>query len=219
MFPESKAVAAQAPELTRSIESAGFDPRVQSRAQQNLGQASVGAFDIAQDASTHRSATQDTSVADSGFNRAAPRQAPRPHANGAVRDSGFGAAPEPERAAPTPGDIRTAGFSDARAVQRPVKRAETAAAKPSVIPVEVLSKPTPVYTDEGRRLKVEGAVVLEVEFAAEGSLRVLRVVRGLGHGLDEAAMRAAEQIRFKPATSEGHPVDYRTTVQIVFRLA
>jgi TonB family protein len=48
---------------------------------------------------------------------------------------------------------------------------------------------------------------------------VLRVVRGLGHGLDESAIRAANGIRFKPAQRNGHPVDFRTTLTIVFRLA
>jgi TonB family protein len=96
---------------------------------------------------------------------------------------------------------------------------EVAAAAPAVIPVEVLSKPTPVYTDAARRLKIEGEVVLEVEFLASGAVRVLKVVRGLGHGLDESAAAAAEEIRFKPASSEGRAVDSRATVQIVFRLA
>ena len=85
--------------------------------------------------------------------------------------------------------------------------------------MEVLSKPTPVYTEAARRLKIEGEVVLEVEFLATGSIRILRIVRGLGHGLDEMATAAAYEIRFKPATSEGRAVDSRTTVQIVFRLA
>ena len=217
VFPESKPVAARAPELGQRVESAGFDPRVHARASSQPGPPAVGAFDLAPDAGPRRQ-PQRSDVADAGFNRAStPASAPQP--NGAVRDSGFSAEPVRERSVDSRrAEIKTAGFADARSVE-PVRRADTVAARPSVIPVEVLSKPTPVYTDEGRRLKVEGEVVLEVEFAAEGSLRVLRIVRGLGHGLDEAAKRAAEQIRFRPATSEGQPVDYRTTVQIVFRLA
>ena len=105
-----------------------------------------------------------------------------------------------------------------RIVEQPRKAEAVTKAQP-VVAVEVLSKPTPTYTDEARRLKIEGEVVLEVDFSAAGTVRVLRVVRGLGHGLDESAAQAAQQIRFKPATSEGRPVDYRTTVQIVFRLA
>jgi TonB family protein len=87
------------------------------------------------------------------------------------------------------------------------------------IPLEILSKPTPAYTDEARSLKIEGDVILEVNFSAAGDIQVLRVVRGLGHGLDEAAARAAQGMRFKPARSAGRPVDFRTTVHIVFRLA
>lgn len=85
--------------------------------------------------------------------------------------------------------------------------------------VEVLFKPIPVYTDEARKLRIEGDVILEVEFLSSGTLRVIRVVRGLGYGLDEAATAAAQQIRFKPAQASGQAVDSRNTVSIVFRLA
>jgi hypothetical protein len=50
-------------------------------------------------------------------------------------------------------------------------------------------------------------------------LRVLRVVRGLGHGLDDSAVRAAEQIRFKPALKDGQPSDSTAVVHIIFQLA
>ena len=86
-------------------------------------------------------------------------------------------------------------------------------------PVEVLQKPTPTYTDEARKLHIEGEVLLEVEFGASGRLRVLRVVRGLGHGLDEAAMTAAEKIRYKPAMRQGQPVNSTATLHIVFQIA
>ena len=75
------------------------------------------------------------------------------------------------------------------------------------------------YTDEARSARIEGTVSLELEFTAAGDVRVLRVVRGLGHGLDEAAQRAALRIRFKPAQSDGRPVDSRATVHITFRLS
>ena len=89
------------------------------------------------------------------------------------------------------------------------RRAACGASRPTRIdvPVEIVFKPTPVYTEEARALKLEGDVLLDVEFAASGAVTVLQVVRGLGHGLDEAATRAATQIRFKPAQSGGRPVD------------
>jgi TonB family protein len=85
--------------------------------------------------------------------------------------------------------------------------------------VEITSKPSPVYTQEARQLKLEGEVLLEVLFGANGQLRVNRVVRGLGHGLDEAAVTAANHIRFKPAQRIGSPVDSTAIVHVVFQLA
>jgi TonB family protein len=85
--------------------------------------------------------------------------------------------------------------------------------------VELLFKPKPQYTTEARQLRVEGEVLVEVVFAASGELRVQKVVRGLGHGLDESALRAARQIRFSPARKNGQPYDSSALVHIVFELA
>jgi TonB family protein len=90
---------------------------------------------------------------------------------------------------------------------------------PPTTPVEIISKPNPVYTQEARQLKLEGDVLLEVLFAANGQLHVNRMVRGLGHGLDETALAAANQMRFKPAQRNGIPVDSTAIVHVVFRLA
>ncbi len=86
-------------------------------------------------------------------------------------------------------------------------------------PVEILFKPNPTYTEEARQLRLEGEVLLEVSFAAGGQLHVNRVVRGLGHGLDEAAMAAANRMRFKPAQRNGQAVDSTAVVHVVFQLA
>jgi len=85
--------------------------------------------------------------------------------------------------------------------------------------VEITYKPNPVYTDEARQLRLEGEVLLEVSFAANGQLHVNRIVRGLGHGLDEAAIAAANKMRFKPALRNGQPVDSTAVVHVVFQLA
>ena len=77
----------------------------------------------------------------------------------------------------------------------------------------------PTYTDEARSLKIQGEVLLEVVLEASGKLRIVRVVHGLGHGLDDAAVRAAEQIRFKPALRDGQPADSTAVLHIVFQLA
>jgi TonB family protein len=85
--------------------------------------------------------------------------------------------------------------------------------------VDILNKPNPSYSTEARTIRLEGDVVLEVVFLASGQVQVIRVVSGLGHGLDEAAMQAAKQIRFRPAKRDGQPVDFHARVRIEFRLA
>jgi TonB family protein len=86
-------------------------------------------------------------------------------------------------------------------------------------PLVLLSKPRPGYTEEARRLKIEGDVVLQVRFTATGQVEVLRVVSGLGYGLDQLAQDAARRITFKPPTRDGHPVDEVTTIHVTFQLA
>jgi TonB family protein len=141
-------------------------------------------------------------------------------ARGVVASTGFGngIATSDSRTA-TRGTIHQAGFGDADVPAPPTVQAKPAAVTLNVIPVEIISKPTPVYTDEARQKKIEGEVLLEVVFEASGGIHIVRVVRGLGHGLDDAAVRAAEQIRFKPATKNGQPSDSTAVVHIIFQLA
>jgi TonB family protein len=114
--------------------------------------------------------------------------------------------------------IATGGFGSEQVVHAGPKIAQANSAAAST-PVEITFKPNPVYTDEARSMKLEGEVLLEVSFAANGTLHVNRVVRGLGHGLDEAAVTAANKIRFKPALSGGQPVDSTAVVHVTFQLA
>ena len=134
---------------------------------------------------------------------------------GVVPSAGFGngVAIQPEN---TRGMVRQAGFGDSEATPQPKRQAVAQPAK--LVPAEITFKPTPTYTAEARNLKIEGEVLLQVVFEASGKLRVVRVVRGLGHGLDEAAVQAAEQIKFKPAQREGQPADSTATLHIVFQL-
>src|SRR5579864_8878210 len=114
--------------------------------------------------------------------------------------------------------ISTGGFGSEQVVHQGPKIAQ-ADSGPATTPVEITYKPNPVYTPEARSLKLEGEVLLEVSFAANGTLHVNRVVRGLGHGLDEAAIAAANKIRFKPALRYSQPVDSTAVVHVMFQLA
>ena len=116
------------------------------------------------------------------------------------------------------GAVQTSGFGSQEVSHNAAKAAQvdTSAATTQV---DVISKPRPVYTQEARNLKLEGEVLLEVLFGANGQLHVNRVVRGLGHGLDENAMAAANKMQFKPAMRNGLPVDSTAIVHVVYQLA
>jgi protein TonB len=74
------------------------------------------------------------------------------------------------------------------------------------------------YSEEGRKARVQGVVVLAAEIDANGRTGKIRVVQPLGLGLDERAIAAAALWRFHPATSDGQPVPYPVTIEINFRL-
>lgn len=207
------------PEPTRQIEIAGFDRAANKPVEPKPAMTAVGAFDRAAPGSTPPQTSRETVVADAGFNRSTVAASTASEGR-VVRDTGFGNtnSREKPRAAETPTEITPVGFDRARTPQK-VAGSPAPPPAPKIIPVEVLSKPTPIYTEEARKLRIEGDVLLEVEFTSTGAVRVLRIVRGLGHGLDEAATQAAQQIRFKPAQDQGRAVDSRATVNIVFRLA
>jgi TonB family protein len=138
---------------------------------------------------------------------------------GTIASTGFGngTANPPQGAGKRGGAVENPGFADQSVVTEAPKK--KAAADSGTSTVDILDKPRPEYTAEGRSLKLEGDVVLDVVFLANGSVQMNRVVSGLGHGLDEAASRAAQQIKFKPAKRDGQPVDFPARVRIEFRLA
>jgi len=114
--------------------------------------------------------------------------------------------------------VTGAAFGDTT-VERGVAQLKSTAVAARLTPVEILSKPKPAYSAEARAKGIEGEVLLEVQFTVAGDVRILRVVRGLGHGLDENAIAAAMGIRFRPATRDGAPVESSALVHIVFELA
>ena len=114
--------------------------------------------------------------------------------------------------------VRQSGFGDSAAVTSS-DRPKAATVTPRLLPVEIVSKPTPIYTEEARKQKIEGEVLVEVTFEASGRIRVLRVVRSLGFGLDEAAVQAAQRIQFKPAQRDGQATDSTAILHIIFQLA
>jgi len=116
--------------------------------------------------------------------------------------------------------VASAGFLSSLDVPKtPTNAGKAAQPTQNEKPVEILQKPKPDYTEEARKAKIEGEVLLRVLFTASGELQVVDVVRGLGYGLNENAIRSAKQIRFKPAERDGRPIDSTAIVHIVFQLA
>ena len=140
---------------------------------------------------------------------------------GVVASSGFGGGVATGNApGASAGTVHAAGFGDMDVAAPPTVQARPVPqATANLVPAEIISKPVPAYTAEARAQRIEGEVLLEVVLEASGKLRVLRIVRGLGHGLDDAAMQAAEKIRFKPALRDGQPYDSTVVVHIIFQLA
>ncbi|GAA3769346.1 energy transducer TonB [Terriglobus aquaticus] len=84
---------------------------------------------------------------------------------------------------------------------------------------KVLFKPRPEYTEDAKNAHIEGSVAVRIHVTSSGSVQVLGVSSSLGHGLDQAAERAAQGMRFQPATQDGKAVDWDGVVNITFQLA
>lgn len=83
---------------------------------------------------------------------------------------------------------------------------------------QAISAPDPDYTEEARRAKKQGTCVLWLIVDAAGHPRDIKVVRGLGLGLDAKALEAVRQWRFQPALKDGKPVDVQISVEVEFHL-
>jgi TonB family protein len=87
-----------------------------------------------------------------------------------------------------------------------------------VTPPRLLHEVKPDYTDEARRRGLNGEVVLEVVVQRDGRVGDIRVIQGLGGGLDRRAIDAVRQWRFAPGERLGTPVDVLVEVAVEFRL-
>jgi TonB family protein len=205
LFASEKSETATLSKPARDVQTGGFgDPRgvpgEGDRKHNTVTVASVGSFDLPQALGrgngTGLSAGTAGTLRSAGFSDSATSEGPR-RDRGRVVASGFGEA------------VATRGSADVHSA--PTKADEQ--------PVEIVFKPRPAYTPEARRRRVEGEVLVDVVFGASGSLRITRLVKGLGYGLDDNALLAAQKIQFRPARRDGQPYDCAALVHIVFELA
>jgi protein TonB len=129
---------------------------------------------------------------------------------------GLAVAPAPDTRAATP----TTAVSTARSVSPSVKRPSVAAGSDDCDEPPVKPKPRnipqPAYTDQAREAGVAGKVRVELTVDETGRVVNVRVIAGLGHGLDEAAVAAARAATFEPAVRCGKPSRSTFTLGIRF---
>ncbi len=84
------------------------------------------------------------------------------------------------------------------------------------VPIE---QPAPAYTEAARSARVEGVMAIQAIVRSDGRLAAAKLVRRLGHGLDESALNTlVKDWRFKPGRLNGQPVDVPARIEITFRL-
>jgi len=211
-FGSARAAAAVNPPPALPREPGAFETVATANPTSSKASVKTGAFEVSGEPREVSLAVPK--VASTGFEGVQARRAWQ--VAGAARgDAGFGAVAAARTTEIQP-PVHEGSFAST-VVPPALPKARMEAKRSS--DVEILFKPLPVYTEEARRLKIEGEVLVEVLFAASGEVRISRVVQSLGHGLDEAAVRAAERIRFKPAENNGNPVDSVAIARITFRLA
>ncbi len=88
-----------------------------------------------------------------------------------------------------------------------------------VTPPTILFRVDPIYSEEARKALSQGTVVLEAIVRKDGTIDILRVVRSLGFGLDESAIKALRLWKFRPAMRNGVPVDVALNIEINFQIS
>jgi TonB family protein len=82
----------------------------------------------------------------------------------------------------------------------------------------VITKVDPEYSEEARKAKYSGSVMLSIIVNTDGKAEDIKVVKSLGMGLDEKAIEAVQKWRFNPGKNKGVPVKVRAQIEVNFRL-
>ena len=132
-----------------------------------------------------------------------PNGVPGPPSGGSGRRGGIG-------------DGEDGGIGNNRGAGREGSVAEPLRA--GIKPPVAVFKLEPEYSEQARKARVQGTVVLEGVIDEKGQTHALKIRDGLGFGLDEQAIDAVKQWRFRPATRDGKPLAIVGTFYLTFRL-
>src|SRR6202012_431301 len=221
LFSSPKPTEVANNQVKPDLKTGGFGDPIGAKTNANSTKSAlvaVGSFSSAPGAATGAGSARKGAVSGTSFGAGVANGVPGGHDMGKVASAGFANGVVGGTGKPgSTGTVASAGFSNQAGPAPTVVAVKTS--EPAFVPPVVISEPHPQYTPEAAQLRIQGEVTLQVRFLASGQVEVLRVVNGLGHGLDEAAKRVAEQIRFKPAEKDGHPVDHTTLIHVTFQLA
>jgi TonB family protein len=109
-------------------------------------------------------------------------------------------------------------FDDDSGVPDLGARACSAAPDRNVTPPHVTFAPEPEYSEQARKKKIKGTVLLSLTVTVDGTTRDIKVVKGVGYGLDEKAVEAVSRWKFNPALRDGQPIEREITVEVGFNL-
>lgn len=115
------------------------------------------------------------------------------------------------------------GLAIAQQPPAPGTSSQKAAARPGdkgVTPPKIVKEVKPQYTPDAMKAKIQGHVVLECVVEPDGTVSDVTVLKSLDkeHGLDDEAVKAAKQWRFKPGLKKGKPVPVAVTMELTFTL-
>jgi TonB family protein len=115
-------------------------------------------------------------------------------------------------------DYRAGYYATKRPDSPPAAGPPARRPSPDTRPPVLIFKKEAEYTEEARKAKYQGTVLLDVEIDVTGKVADIQKERSLGLGLDEKAIDAVQHWRFRPATKDGKPVGAKTQVEVSFRL-
>ena len=86
------------------------------------------------------------------------------------------------------------------------------------VPPKVIFDVNPEFSEEASRKNISGDVLVGLHVGLDGVPTHVHVIRGVGHGLNEEAVKAVSQYRFKPAIKDGQPIECELTIEINFTI-
>ena len=139
----------------------------------------------------------------------------------AVRRSKFEAGSREQKALPIPTVVRVTFSQDHAAALPEILKPTFRGPGDEVVadyPPQLLRRAEPQFSEEARKKKVNGTITISLLITEQGMPADVRVVRGLGYGLDENAVEAVKQYRFKPAMKDGRAIAQHISIEVSFHI-